>query len=61
MKPTFDVGKKIRQTIEELGGTLPEDLPTPRESIQQLQRKEQKQIQERSQLSLFEEPEKTDE
>jgi DNA-damage-inducible protein D len=61
MKPTFDVGKKIRQTTEELGGTLPEDLPTPRESIQQLQRKEQKQIQERSQLSLFEEPEKTDE
>jgi len=57
----YDVGKKIRQTIEELGGTLPEDLPTPRESIQQLQRKEQKQIQERSQLSLFEEPEKTDE
>jgi DNA-damage-inducible protein D len=61
MKPTIDVGKKIRQTIEELGGTLPEDLPTPRESIQQLQRKEQKQIQERSQLSLLEEPEKTDE
>jgi DNA-damage-inducible protein D len=57
----YDVGKKIRQTIEELGGTLPEDLPTPRESIQQLQRKEQKQIQERSQLSLFEESEKTDE
>ena len=54
-------GEKIRQTIEELGGTLPEDLPTPRESIQQLQRKEQKQIQERSQFLLFEESEKTDE
>lgn len=37
----YDVGKKIRQTIEELGGTLPEDLPTPMESIQRLQRKEQ--------------------
>src|SRR3984893_10031010 len=23
------VGKKVRQTIQELGGTLPEDLPTP--------------------------------
>jgi DNA-damage-inducible protein D len=57
----YEVGKKIRQTIEELGGTLPEDLPTPKESIQQLQRKEQKQIQERSQPSLFEEPERTDE
>ncbi len=51
----FEVGKKVRQTIEELGGTLPEDLPTPAESIQQLQRKEQKQLQDRSQPSLFEE------
>ncbi|MCW7754245.1 hypothetical protein OOT00_09625 [Desulfobotulus sp. H1] len=25
----FEVGKKVRQTIEELGGTMPEDLPTP--------------------------------
>lgn len=56
-----EVGKKIRQTIEELGGTLPEDLPTPKESIHQPQRKEQKQLQERSKPSLFEEPERTDE
>ena len=25
----FDVGKKVRQTIKELGGTMPEKLPTP--------------------------------
>lgn len=24
----FEVGKKVRQTIKELGGTMPEDLPT---------------------------------
>lgn len=24
-----EVGKKIRQTIKELGGTLPQDLPSP--------------------------------
>ena len=53
----FEVGKKVRQTIEELGGTLPEDLPTPTESIQQLQRKEQKLLEERSQPSLFDESE----
>lgn len=53
----FEVGKKVRQTIEELGGTLPEDLPTPIESIQQLQRKEQKLLEERSQPSLFDESE----
>ena len=57
----FEVGKKIRQTIEELGGTLPEDLPTPKESIQQLEKKEQKQLQERSQPSLFEESDNTGE
>jgi len=25
----YDVGKKVRKTIEELGGTMPEELPTP--------------------------------
>jgi DNA-damage-inducible protein D len=35
----WEVGKKVRQTIAELGGTMPEDLPTPVESIQQLERK----------------------
>jgi hypothetical protein len=36
----FAVGRKVRQTIEELGGTMPEDLPPPAKSIQQLQRDE---------------------
>ncbi|MFN0173542.1 MAG: DNA damage-inducible protein D [Saprospiraceae bacterium] len=31
----FEVGKKVRQTIKELGGTMPEDLPTE-ESIKKL-------------------------
>lgn len=26
-KTHFEVGKKVRQTIRELGGTMPEDLP----------------------------------
>lgn len=29
----FEVGNKVRQTIKELGGTMPEDLPTPKKSI----------------------------
>lgn len=32
------VGKKVRQTISELGGTMPEHLPTPETSIGQLER-----------------------
>lgn len=51
-----EVGKEVRDTIKRLGGTMPEDLPTPTESIQQLQRKEQKQLEQRAQSSLFDEP-----
>lgn len=35
-KTHFDVGKKVRQTIEELGGTMPEDLPTPELDLKQI-------------------------
>ena len=40
----FDVGKKVRQTIEELGGTMPEDLPTPNEDLKKLERRTKKQL-----------------
>lgn len=40
----YEVGKKVRQTIEELGGTMPEDLPTPEKSIKQIERIEQKKL-----------------
>jgi DNA-damage-inducible protein D len=33
----FEVGKKVRQTIDELGGTMPESLPTPEMSIRQIE------------------------
>lgn len=42
-KTHFDVGRKVRKTIEELGGTMPEDLPTPEKSIKQIE-KETKRI-----------------
>ena len=38
----YEVGKKVRQTIKELGGTMPEDLPTPQKSIAQLEREQEK-------------------
>ncbi|WP_244106604.1 MULTISPECIES: DNA damage-inducible protein D [Burkholderia cepacia complex] len=37
-----DVGKKVRQTIQELGGTMPEELPTPETSIKQIERAQKK-------------------
>ncbi|KAI4438766.1 MULTISPECIES: DNA damage-inducible protein D [Schaedlerella] len=41
-KTHYEVGAKVRQTIKELGGTMPEDLPTPQKSIQQIEREQQK-------------------
>lgn len=38
----YEVGAKVRQTIKELGGTMPEDLPTPQKSIQQIEREQKK-------------------
>lgn len=43
----FQVGQKVRQTIAELGGTMPEDLPTPQKSIKQIEREEAKRIEKR--------------
>jgi DNA-damage-inducible protein D len=37
-KTHFEVGKKVRKTIEEIGGTMPENLPTE-ESIKKLEPK----------------------
>ena len=36
----FKVGQKVRQTIADLGGTMPEDLPTPEKSIQQIEKEQ---------------------
>lgn len=38
----FEVGKKVRQTIKELGGTMPEALPNPDKSIKQIEREKKK-------------------
>jgi len=45
-KTHYEVGEKVRQTIAELGGTMPEDLPTPEKSIKELERDGQQRIDE---------------
>lgn len=39
----YEVGKKVRETIEELGGTMPEDLPTEK-SIKSIENAETKKL-----------------
>ena len=34
----YDVGKEIRNTIKRLGGTMPENLPTPQKSLKELEK-----------------------
>lgn len=41
-KTHFNVGKEVRDTIERLGGTMPENLPTPEKSIKQLEREQKR-------------------
>lgn len=33
----YEVGQKVRQTIKDLGGTMPESLPKPEKSIKQIE------------------------
>lgn len=40
----YDVGKEVRGTIERLGGTMPEDLPTPPKSIKQIEKEQEKKL-----------------
>ncbi len=40
----YEVGAKVRQTIEDLGGTMPEELPTPKTSTKSLEKQHKKQI-----------------
>lgn len=41
-KTHYEVGSKIRNTIKELGGTMPEDLPTPDKSLKELEKENKK-------------------
>ncbi len=40
----FVVGAKVRETIEELGGTMPEDLPVPDKSVKKIELEQRKQL-----------------
>ncbi len=44
-KTHYAVGRKVRQTIKDLGGTMPENLPTPDKSIKQIEREQAKKLQ----------------
>ena len=34
----YEVGKKVRKAIKDIGGTMPEDMPTPNKSLKELEK-----------------------
>ena len=40
----YDVGKKIRKAIADIGGTMPENLSTPKKSLKQLEKENSKNL-----------------
>ncbi len=51
-----ETGAAVRRVIVEQGATVPEQLPTPEVSIQDLQLREQKRLEAERQPSLFADP-----
>ena len=35
----YNIGKSVRKVIKETGGNMPEDLPTPKKSLKELEKK----------------------
>ena len=44
-KTHYKIGKNIREVIAKNGGTMPEDLPTPKKSLKQLERERNNKLQ----------------
>ena len=40
----YEVGAKVRKAIEDIGGTMPEELPTPKKSIKQVEKEQLKRL-----------------
>jgi DNA-damage-inducible protein D len=51
-----EVGRKVRRTIHELGGTMPENLPAA-ESIKKVESREKKRLKAEQRKSLASKPE----
>ncbi len=44
----FNVGHEVRTAIKKIGGTMPEDLPTPNKSIQQIEKEQMARLKEKA-------------
>lgn len=51
----YEVGAKVRKAIEDIGGTMPEDLPTPSKSIKQVEREQLKRLKDKKTKLMLDE------
>ncbi len=51
----YEVGAKVRKAIEDIGGTMPEDLPTPQKSIKQVEREQLKRLKDKKTKLMLDE------
>ncbi len=51
----YEVGAKVRKAIEDIGGTMPEDLPTPQKSIKQVEREQLKRLKDKKTKLILDE------
>ncbi len=42
------MGREVRGAIEKIGGTMPEDLPTPEKSIRQIEKEQLARLKEKA-------------
>ena len=47
----YEVGKKVRKAIADIGGMMPEDMPTPKKSLKELE-KERKRLESKANKKL---------
>ena len=40
----YEVGKKVRKAIKDIGGTMPEEMPTPKKSLKEIEKENKKLI-----------------
>ena len=51
-KTHYTIGRNIREVIAKNGGTMPEDLPTPKKSLKQLEKENKKTLKQKNSIPL---------
>ncbi len=54
-KTHYEVGSKVRRAIEDIGGTMPEDLPTPKKSIKQIEKEQLERLKDKNTKLMLDE------